>query len=327
MYRKSLKLLNKLKFSFFVGSSAFALNGNSLSLKDDEDFVHLILTFSWFQNGQTSYEEFEVIMKAGTDWGSIFNIDSLLSTDEYLSLSSSSKGAKNGTRGRLLTSVCCHGGIAEQVNAPPSPQLNKKCYFQSHSYMSYGFLGMHVLGFNAHAFTHFIDERKRRRSQVTEHAMDEKLRRTVINVVLPRFVDTRSAILKMMLDLLKDGRWYQGNYNMADHLDSERNHGTDKSKSNTKPFAQQNRHTMALKHLHPTPSSNQQPNISRRTLDNIEKGIIELALILGPEKLDKIDNDAILMDAEWKLAELSNESIQLLDIFKECIFHNSFDTF
>ncbi|GKA76124.1 EGF-like, conserved site-containing protein [Tanacetum coccineum] len=47
---------------------------------------------------------------------------------------------------------------------------------------------MHVLGFDAHAFTHFRDERKRRRSQVTEQAIDEKLGRTVTRVVLPRVV-------------------------------------------------------------------------------------------------------------------------------------------
>ncbi|PWA76931.1 EGF-like, conserved site-containing protein [Artemisia annua] len=47
---------------------------------------------------------------------------------------------------------------------------------------------MHVLGFDPHAFTHFRDERKRRRSQVTEQAMDEKLGRTVTRVVLPRVV-------------------------------------------------------------------------------------------------------------------------------------------
>ncbi|KAF4348238.1 hypothetical protein CsatB_008675 [Cannabis sativa] len=47
---------------------------------------------------------------------------------------------------------------------------------------------MHVLGFDPHAFAHFRDERKRRRSQVTEHVMDEKLGRTVTRVVLPRVV-------------------------------------------------------------------------------------------------------------------------------------------
>ncbi|KAK6115379.1 hypothetical protein DH2020_007648 [Rehmannia glutinosa] len=34
---------------------------------------------------------------------------------------------------------------------------------------------MHVLGFDPHAFAHFRDERKRRRTRVTEQAMDEKL--------------------------------------------------------------------------------------------------------------------------------------------------------
>ncbi|XP_022772792.1 leishmanolysin-like peptidase isoform X1 [Durio zibethinus] len=47
---------------------------------------------------------------------------------------------------------------------------------------------MHVLGFDPHAFAHFRDERKRRRSQVTEHIMDEKLGRMVTRVVLPRVV-------------------------------------------------------------------------------------------------------------------------------------------
>ncbi|GJX30923.1 hypothetical protein Tco_0240778 [Tanacetum coccineum] len=66
-------------------------------------------------------------------------------------------------------------------------------------------------------------------------------------------------------------------------------------------------------------------------LEMKEKGggvrIIELALIFGPGKLAKIDYDTILVDAVWKLAELSNKAIKLLDIFRECIFHNSFDTF
>ncbi|CAN6582677.1 unnamed protein product [Malus baccata var. baccata] len=47
---------------------------------------------------------------------------------------------------------------------------------------------MHVLGFDPHAFAHFRDERKRRRSQVTEQIMDEKLGRMVTRVVLPRVV-------------------------------------------------------------------------------------------------------------------------------------------
>lgn len=47
---------------------------------------------------------------------------------------------------------------------------------------------MHVLGFDPHAFAHFRDERKRRRSQVTQYAMDEKLGRMVTRVVLPRVV-------------------------------------------------------------------------------------------------------------------------------------------
>ncbi|XP_019174894.1 PREDICTED: uncharacterized protein LOC109170300 isoform X3 [Ipomoea nil] len=47
---------------------------------------------------------------------------------------------------------------------------------------------MHVLGFDPHAFAHFRDERKRRRIQVTEQAMDEKLGRMVTRVVLPRVI-------------------------------------------------------------------------------------------------------------------------------------------
>ncbi|XP_027091968.1 uncharacterized protein [Coffea arabica] len=47
---------------------------------------------------------------------------------------------------------------------------------------------MHVLGFDPHAFAHFRDERKRRRSQVTEQVSDEKLGRVVTRVVLPRVV-------------------------------------------------------------------------------------------------------------------------------------------
>ncbi|KAK4796809.1 hypothetical protein SAY86_029135 [Trapa natans] len=47
---------------------------------------------------------------------------------------------------------------------------------------------MHVLGFDPHAFAHFRDERKRRRVQVTEQVLDEKLGRAVTRVVLPRVV-------------------------------------------------------------------------------------------------------------------------------------------
>ncbi|XP_023545765.1 leishmanolysin homolog [Cucurbita pepo subsp. pepo] len=47
---------------------------------------------------------------------------------------------------------------------------------------------MHVLGFDPHAFAHFRDERKRRRSKVTEQVLDERLGRTVTRVVLPRVV-------------------------------------------------------------------------------------------------------------------------------------------
>ncbi|OEL38427.1 Uncharacterized protein BAE44_0000552 [Dichanthelium oligosanthes] len=59
---------------------------------------------------------------------------------------------------------------------------------------------MHVLGFDPHAFTHFRDERKRRRDysllsmffypflQVTVQTLDEKLGRMVTRVVLPRVV-------------------------------------------------------------------------------------------------------------------------------------------
>lgn len=47
---------------------------------------------------------------------------------------------------------------------------------------------MHVLGFDPHAFTHFRDERRRRRIQVTEQVKDEKIGRMVTRVVLPRVV-------------------------------------------------------------------------------------------------------------------------------------------
>ncbi|CAN6448012.1 unnamed protein product [Victoria cruziana] len=47
---------------------------------------------------------------------------------------------------------------------------------------------MHVLGFDPHAFAHFRDERKRRRTQVTAQMMDEKLGRVVTRVVLPHVV-------------------------------------------------------------------------------------------------------------------------------------------
>ncbi|XP_044474515.1 uncharacterized protein LOC123202619 [Mangifera indica] len=47
---------------------------------------------------------------------------------------------------------------------------------------------MHVLGFDPHAFSHFRDKRKRRRSQVTQQVMDEKLGRVVTRVVLPNVV-------------------------------------------------------------------------------------------------------------------------------------------
>ncbi|XP_051150970.1 uncharacterized protein LOC127265279 [Andrographis paniculata] len=47
---------------------------------------------------------------------------------------------------------------------------------------------MHVLGFDPHAFSHFRDESKRRRTRVTDQVMDEKLGRMVTRVVLPRVV-------------------------------------------------------------------------------------------------------------------------------------------
>ncbi|KAE9588445.1 putative leishmanolysin [Lupinus albus] len=47
---------------------------------------------------------------------------------------------------------------------------------------------MHVLGFDPHAFAHFRDDRKRRRNQVTEQVMDEKIGRMVTRVVLPRVI-------------------------------------------------------------------------------------------------------------------------------------------
>lgn len=47
---------------------------------------------------------------------------------------------------------------------------------------------MHVLGFDPHAFAHFRDERKRRRSEVVTQEFDSKLGRMVTRVVLPRVV-------------------------------------------------------------------------------------------------------------------------------------------
>ncbi|RWV82686.1 hypothetical protein GW17_00055795 [Ensete ventricosum] len=48
--------------------------------------------------------------------------------------------------------------------------------------------GRAIAGFDPHAFAHFRDERKRRRSQVTVQVMDEKLGRMVTRIVLPRVV-------------------------------------------------------------------------------------------------------------------------------------------
>ncbi|KAK2994794.1 hypothetical protein RJ640_021026 [Escallonia rubra] len=114
---------------------------------------------------------------------------------------------------------------------------------------------MHVLGFDPHAFAHFRDERKRRRSLVTEQAMDEKLgrmafsenftgleledgggrgtsgshweKRLLMNEIMTGSVDTRSVVSKMTLALLEDSGWYQANYSMADRLDWGRNQGTE----------------------------------------------------------------------------------------------------
>ncbi|CAM6102918.1 unnamed protein product [Calypogeia fissa] len=47
---------------------------------------------------------------------------------------------------------------------------------------------MHVLGFDPHAFGHFRDERKRRRSEVVKQSYDEKLGRMVTRVILPRVI-------------------------------------------------------------------------------------------------------------------------------------------
>eukprot|EP00850_Spirogloea_muscicola_P006385 SM000030S11394 [mRNA] locus=s30:428293:434659:- [translate_table: standard] len=49
---------------------------------------------------------------------------------------------------------------------------------------------MHVLGFDPHAFAHFRDERKRRRTEVVVQSFDEELGRPVTRVVLPRVVAT-----------------------------------------------------------------------------------------------------------------------------------------
>ncbi|KAL2649366.1 hypothetical protein R1flu_017494 [Riccia fluitans] len=47
---------------------------------------------------------------------------------------------------------------------------------------------MHVLGFDPHAFAHFRDERKRRRTQVVRQGFDDMLGRMVTRVTLPRVV-------------------------------------------------------------------------------------------------------------------------------------------
>ncbi|CAK9859449.1 unnamed protein product [Sphagnum jensenii] len=47
---------------------------------------------------------------------------------------------------------------------------------------------MHVLGFDPHAFAHFRDEQKRRRSEVVQQEHDQKLGRMVTRVVLPRVI-------------------------------------------------------------------------------------------------------------------------------------------
>jgi predicted metal-dependent peptidase len=47
---------------------------------------------------------------------------------------------------------------------------------------------MHVLGFDPHAFAHFRDEQKRRRSEVVQQVHDLKLGRMVTRVVLPRVI-------------------------------------------------------------------------------------------------------------------------------------------
>ncbi|KAG9137087.1 hypothetical protein Leryth_011918 [Lithospermum erythrorhizon] len=117
---------------------------------------------------------------------------------------------------------------------------------------------MHVLGFDPHAFAHFRDERKRRRTQVTEQLIDDKLAREVTRVVLPRVVmhsrhhygafsgnftgleledgggrgtsgsvDARSVVSKMTLALLEDSGWYRANYSMAERLDWGLNQGTE----------------------------------------------------------------------------------------------------
>ncbi|GKD29197.1 leishmanolysin-like peptidase, partial [Tanacetum coccineum] len=105
-------------------------------------------------------------------------LDDRQSTSEYLSLSSSSKGAANGMEGDC----------------------------------------MHVLGFDAHAFTYFRDERKRRRRQVTEQAMDaltaslwgsHRKKRLLRNEIMMGSIDTRSVVSKMTLALLEDSRWYK----------------------------------------------------------------------------------------------------------------------
>ncbi|GJX99536.1 SNW/SKI-interacting protein A [Tanacetum coccineum] len=57
-----------LNLHIYVGSSALAHNGKSVSLKATEDFIYLNVKFTWFMDGHISYEDSEVIMKRGTDW-------------------------------------------------------------------------------------------------------------------------------------------------------------------------------------------------------------------------------------------------------------------
>ncbi|CAA0831586.1 Unknown protein, partial [Striga hermonthica] len=104
---------------------------------------------------------------------------------------------------------------------------------------------MHVLGFDPHAFAHFRDERKRRRTQVhcafSENFTGLELedgggrgtsgshweKRLLMNEIMTGSVDTRSVVSRMTLALLEDSGWYRANYSSADHLEWGHHQGTE----------------------------------------------------------------------------------------------------
>lgn len=62
---------------------------------------------------------------------------------------------------------------------------------------------VHVLGFDPHAFAHFRDERKRRRSKVVTQEFDSNLGRMVTRVVLPRVIMHSRQHYGVSIDLLQ----------------------------------------------------------------------------------------------------------------------------